>query len=360
MKTRLALALLFLAALAAPVFAQDWRMRIEESLTRKKSYEFEEQAVGDVLRGIARDADVNLIVDEGAVDRFSKVTLKVKDMNIANVLTWVTRLGGLQWCIQDEAIYITREDRLDEAARRQTEERNRVKFAAAERSWLPAYNEALARTFTVTLTQKPLSDVRDSLQALLGVNVILSPKLDAKTSINLSVKEMTAESILGWIARKVAADYVVFDQAVYFAPAEEIRVMRGAGFDFSSRGRAYHNVVSYDFADVPLDQAYADLAKKAGIEIRIRGDVSPLPAVTASGKDVPFQAAIQAVTDATGLNKVILVENGTYIVHLMNPVPKVLPTAPAPVAPTAEPAPRPARMPWSLRSPPLRRLSRRL
>jgi hypothetical protein len=358
MRLRYAALLAIVIALSAvPARAQVWRDRIENALAKKVTYDFKAIALADAVRQLAADSEVNMILDDSrlaGVDPMQKVTLKVKDMTIGSALSWLTRDAGLEWSMQDEAIFITTYKQLDEAAKQQIQKRNADERTIAARTWLPAFQTMLAKNVNVTFNYKPLSDVRDSLQILLGVNVILSPNVDATTPVALSVSRMTAENVLSWIAKKGNIDYAIVDEAVYFAPSDEIRTMRSAGLDLSPRGKA-SDLVSFDFKDTSLTDAFSILSEKSGIKIVVKGDIDPMPHVTASAKDMPLLASIQTVTNAAGLNSAVIPEGSAFVVQVSKrnngtpaPVPTTegVPAAPmtstAPSAPIVTPAPAPA------------------
>ncbi len=338
MRLTIAACICAVLATAGVATAQEWRDRMEASLSTTKSYTFDDQALGDILRVLGDDADVNVIVDDG-INRLQKLTLKVNDMTIANVLTWVTRLSGLDWVIQDEAVFITTYPRLDLAGRRQVETRRASDRAAAARTWLPGYEQSLAKSFDLTLSQKRLADVRDPLQSLLGVNVIISPALDPKTPITLAVNKMSGSSLLGWIARKANADFVIINQAVYFAPTDQVLAMRSQGLDLSGRAQG-NRTVSFAFNGTPLDEALKTLSEQSGTQISLRGDVTPMPRVTVSGNDMALQSAITAVTNASGFNSAVIPSGDALVIQLVKPAPRPMPPVmESTAAGTAPPAP---------------------
>lgn len=174
-----------LALAAAPASAQIRRDRIENALSKKVTYDFKDMALADVVRALSADAEVNIILDDSRVtgiDPLQKLTLTFNNMSIGSILTWVTRRADLQWCVQDEAIFITTYNRLDQAAKLQIEKRNSDRRTQASKTWLPAMQAVLAKNYTVTFDYKSLGECRNSLQALLGVNVILAPNVDPDTS----------------------------------------------------------------------------------------------------------------------------------------------------------------------------------
>lgn len=317
------LAVILLLAASAP--AQEWRSEMERALARTTSYDFKEMAIGDVLSLISQEAEVNVILDDtrtSGINRAQKVTIRLDDMTYANVLSWITYLFDLDWVLQDEAIFVASYSSFDQEAKRLIEARNADKRKTAAKTWLPEYEEILAQKVSVTFRQKSVLECAESLKALLGVNIILSPDIDPETPVNLAVSKMTTENLISWVGRKAGADYAVLDQAVYFGLEDQIRVMREAGRDLSSRGKEYSQV-SFDFVDVTLAEAFDVLEETSGSGVRIviLGDDMDVPRITLKGANMTFTAAVQAVTNATGLNNAILSDGDTMTVRLMKPAP---------------------------------------
>lgn len=148
----------------------------------------------------------------------------------------------------------------------------------------------------------------------------------------ISVSKMSAENVLAWVARKADIDFAVMDEAVYFAPSDEIRIARAAGFDFSARGRGA-DLVTFDFKDTTIRDAFAILSEKCGMKIILKSDVDDLPRITLAAKDMPVSSAIQAITAASGLNNAIIPEGSSYVVQLMKTAPAAVPAQAPAVAP---------------------------
>ena len=330
------------AAVLLPVsmaLGQAWREGIDKSLEKRKSYDFKSISLIDVFRLVSQDAEVNIIPDSGAgIDVTAKLTFTVKDMSLASVLSWATRLTGLEWCIQDEAVFVTKYDRLSIAARRDVERRNAARRAQATRTWYPPIQEKLSGLRSVTFDEKSLADCCDSLKTLMGINFIISARVDAKTAVDLNVSRMSGESVISWVARKAGIDYAILDEAIYFAGVEEIRALRFAGLDLSSQGRTFE-AVTFEFSDTPLDEAIKTLSEKSGVQIVLRNASGTLPKVTLSGKEMPLTAALQTIVSRTGLIAAIIPEGNGLVISLMKPVSPLPATITGPQAPVKESAP---------------------
>jgi hypothetical protein len=183
----------------------------------------------------------------------------------------------------------------------------------------------------VNFKGRRLREAAESLAALFDLNVLVSPEADERVQVTLAVSEMSGENIIAWVARKAGVDYAVVDEAIYIAPVVRIRALRAAGLDFSSRGRPYE-LVTFDFRDVPLEEALSQLAAKTDAEIVLRSDTDDLPRVTLSGTDMVLTEAVRAVTHATGLNTAIIAESGTIFVSVLG----IVEAPPEPPAPAGE------------------------
>lgn len=309
--------LLLVLALALPVCAGEWRDRIEVALSVKDSYDFRQMALGDLVKEIAADADVNVILDSdaGGVDPTQKFSVKFNDMSYENIITWVSRSAGLEWVLQDEAIFIASRERLDEAARLQLEARGLELRARAEKTWLPGFREKLAAPHQLDFRLRPVHEAADSLELLLEINFVVSPEVPNRASVSLAVSGMSAENIIAWVARKAAIDYAVLNEAVYLAPEDEIKRLRVAGLDFSARGRPW-NEVSFEYDDVPFREVIDDLSGKTGVSIVLSSAVADLPRVTLSGTEVSLMEALRSITRSTMLNSLIASEQGTVFISI--------------------------------------------
>ncbi|MHC4713619.1 MAG: hypothetical protein ACYTAN_10185 [Planctomycetota bacterium] len=315
-----------------PVFSQQWRERIEAALENKASYDFRNIAVVDVTMMLSEDSGVNIVLDSPlGLEGGRKLTFKISDMSYGNILTWFGRLLGAEWVIQDEAVFIVPLERLDAAAKLLLESRAQRRRTRAEKTWLPEFRRILGEPNSVNFKGRRLREAAESLAALFDLNVLVSPEADERVQVTLAVSEMSGENIIAWVARKAGVDYAVVDEAIYIAPVVRIRALRAAGLDFSSRGRPYE-LVTFDFRDVPLEEALSQLAAKTDAEIVLRSDTDDLPRVTLSGTDMVLTEAVRAVTHATGLNTAIIAESGTIFVSVLG----IVEAPPEPPAPAGE------------------------
>jgi len=94
---------------------QPWEMKIRESMNKKISFDFVETPLQDVIAFISSLADVTIVLDTEAVkDEPHSVTLRVNDMRLQSALNWVLKLVGLKYTLKDEAIFISKAERIRE------------------------------------------------------------------------------------------------------------------------------------------------------------------------------------------------------------------------------------------------------
>jgi hypothetical protein len=79
----------------------------------------DQQDIDNLVETIRKRSGLNIVTDVNAIREGvrngtvrTRITLKVDNMTFENALNWITRLAGLKWTIEDEAIFITTPDRL--------------------------------------------------------------------------------------------------------------------------------------------------------------------------------------------------------------------------------------------------------
>ena len=92
---------------------QPWERRVKESMNKKITFDFVETPLQDVIAFISQLADVTIVLDTEAVkDEPHSVTLRVNDMRLQSALNWVLKLVGLKYTLKDEAIFISKSERI--------------------------------------------------------------------------------------------------------------------------------------------------------------------------------------------------------------------------------------------------------
>ena len=92
-----------------------WERRVREALAKPVTFDFIETPLADVAAFLGSQADVTMVVDSEAVrDERPTITLRVRDMRADQALNWITKLAGLRYRIVDEAVFITKPERLSE------------------------------------------------------------------------------------------------------------------------------------------------------------------------------------------------------------------------------------------------------
>ncbi len=91
----------------------EWENRIKDAMGKKISFDFVETPLQDVISFISSLVDVTIILDTEAIrDEAPSVTLKVTDMRLESALNWVLKLVGLKYTLKNEAIFISKPDRI--------------------------------------------------------------------------------------------------------------------------------------------------------------------------------------------------------------------------------------------------------
>jgi hypothetical protein len=92
---------------------QEWELRIQEAMNKKISFDFVETPLQDVISFISSLTDVTIVLDQEAIrDEAPTVTLKVNDMRLEAALNWVLKLVNLKYTLKDEAVFISKPDRI--------------------------------------------------------------------------------------------------------------------------------------------------------------------------------------------------------------------------------------------------------
>jgi len=104
---------------ARPTFVLDvmppeWETRIREALRKKVTFDFVETPLQDVVNFLSALVDVTIVLDSSAVKDAPNVTLRVGDMELGQALTWIMKLTGLAYTLQDEAVFITKPEQIRE------------------------------------------------------------------------------------------------------------------------------------------------------------------------------------------------------------------------------------------------------
>lgn len=95
------------------VEAAPWEAKIREAMNKKIAFDFVETPLADVVTFISSLVDVTIVLDHEALkDENKTVTLKVSDMRLEAALNWVLRLVGLKYTLKDEAIFVSKPERI--------------------------------------------------------------------------------------------------------------------------------------------------------------------------------------------------------------------------------------------------------
>ncbi len=89
-----------------------WRSRLQEQLQRPITFEFTEAPLSDVVEFLRTVSEANIVLDTRGIQAAGKdpkmpITLKIKDVSLADTLDWVMELSGLTYALRRGAILIS-------------------------------------------------------------------------------------------------------------------------------------------------------------------------------------------------------------------------------------------------------------
>lgn len=95
---------------------EPWEGRIREALERRVTFDFVETPLPDVVSFLANVADVNMVLDgEAAKGGVPPISLRVENMTLGAALNWICKLVGFRFSLRDEAIFLSRPERIPSA-----------------------------------------------------------------------------------------------------------------------------------------------------------------------------------------------------------------------------------------------------
>ncbi|MFO7900940.1 MAG: hypothetical protein R6V58_18025 [Planctomycetota bacterium] len=92
---------------------EPWRKDLETKLQKPVSFDFIATPLQDVIAFLRGLQDVNIVLDEKAVEgRDLDVTLQLDKVRFKDALDWILRLVNLEYTLDNGAVYISTEDRI--------------------------------------------------------------------------------------------------------------------------------------------------------------------------------------------------------------------------------------------------------
>lgn len=93
--------------LQAPTKLEPWHEALLEKLATRMTYNFDAQNAVEVLNVLAKQANINLVIDPAVLAAGDKlVTLRATNITLEHTLAWITRLIDTSWYITKGAVYI--------------------------------------------------------------------------------------------------------------------------------------------------------------------------------------------------------------------------------------------------------------
>jgi type II secretory pathway component HofQ len=159
-----------------------------------------------------------------------------------------------------------------------------------------AIRKALEKRVSFDFVETPLADALAFLQALLGVNVVVSPKVDKQAPTTLKVNDMKVAFALAWLVELHGAKMTIEKGAIFVRPADPKEAKKPAEdkdpdtlkVKDALKGKA----ISLDFVDTPLRDATSFLQDVLEVAILLDPALPPDLAVTLKVNNMKAEAVL--------------------------------------------------------------------
>ncbi len=96
---------------------EKWKQELRAKLDKPVSFDFIATPLEDVVAYLRQMQDVNIVLDKQAVQDLGPqdITLKLNDVKFKDALDWILRLLDLKYALENEAIYISTKEKIDES-----------------------------------------------------------------------------------------------------------------------------------------------------------------------------------------------------------------------------------------------------
>ncbi len=92
-----------------------WKSDIKKKLQRKVSFEFIDTPLEEAIGFLRSLAQVTMVLDPKVVQGAPAINLRVSDMSLDLALEWILKMAELDYVLQDQAIFISKTDKLTQA-----------------------------------------------------------------------------------------------------------------------------------------------------------------------------------------------------------------------------------------------------
>jgi len=288
-----------------------WIPRMKETLGKHVSIEFPGTGFNNVVDFYQDLTGLNLVLDRQALSDVLKkrVTLKLKDVPLAEALDKALAQVGAVRTFADEAILIT------------------TPATTLERD--PALDLALAKPVTVEFPGKTLEAIAGLFSDLLRkqgqIRFSLDPKAGVapETKVHVRLSNVQLESAVAHVARQAGLEYVSRDRGIVFTSwgrltrDERERVLRRDRrraeetahlWDLKQADRI-HRFVDVEMAGAPLEKAIERVQDATGSSILIdRRHLAGDEQVNVDIRHVPGMAALDEIAAQIGAVTILVDE----------------------------------------------------
>lgn len=290
---RTVLALLLISALPslageAPEAESEIQKFMRSKLERKISVEFDDKPVHEAIGFIISVTGLNVIGDPGSEPSVKSISLKAKDLTLADVLKQILDQAGLEYQIGNTAMYIVKKG---------SPKREDVAPFKPVADWEKAFVEKLQKKVTAEFVDTPLEEAIAYWRSLAKVNINLDAKLSHETLVNWKFKDHTLETVLTEILRLQDLNYQFFHEGLLI---RKNNVKRGADLrPFEPQSETEKEVhkklqraVSFEFVDTPLPEAVQFLNSLTKSNIILDTAINEYTPVSLRLQDISMENAL--------------------------------------------------------------------
>ncbi|MCU0723497.1 MAG: hypothetical protein MUC63_07770 [Planctomycetes bacterium] len=304
--------------------------RLRKALASTITLDFPEATLSDMLAFLAESKGINVVLDPGARSGMEPVmaSLSVRSIPVAEALSLLARLKGLDWAVLHGVVYVAdpRALALFKAFSWIGEEDDP---AEPESPRVLEIREALAKKFySYDVMNKPLERCVSVLQDKLGFSILFSVEVAGRAQANVarwkSEEEIPLGEALASLLEPLGLEYGVAEEGVVIVPRKVVSRPEDraplAEKDAAVLKILRSKAVSMDFMDTPLDAVVGFLREVAGINLVLTGRaraVAAETAVTLRLEELRLDLALRVVLSPSNL--LYRVANGVLLVDVRDP-----------------------------------------
>lgn len=219
MRCRLVMVVLLGGAALAAAGEKPAEPEEKKGLQKKLRLEFVDTPAEECFKFIQGSTEVNIIIDPAckATDK-TPVTLRLANTTLRDVLTWVCELSGRQYEIRDGVVYVTPREGAAKPAGK----------APMDDEVVKEFEKKLAKKVNLEFAGSSLAEVIGFFQAVLDVNMIIDPQVEAAAAkpITLKSEGIALGEALDQVLEQAGLRRVYRDGAIFItskAPAGDVK-----------------------------------------------------------------------------------------------------------------------------------------